>query len=63
MDIMCPNGENQEYSENSHRPPNERTCLREDSNFPSLVHTMTATVCVLNRISQIFGNVPTKHRK
>ena len=24
---MCPNGEGQEYSENSHRPPNIGTCL------------------------------------
>ena len=49
-------GENQEQSENSHRPPNVRTCLMIKIWIaPSLVSTMTATVCILVWISQIFG--------
>ena len=40
------NGANEEYLENSHRTPNERTCLEKKSKFPSLVHIMTANLCV-----------------
>ena len=49
---MCPNGENQEYFENSHKPPNEGTCLRENSNS-SLIspHNDCKPVCILSRIS------------